>query len=264
MPQVSIIIPVYNAEHVLVRCIKSILMQDYDDWEAIFVDDGSRDGSADILIRYAEEDVRIRYLSQANAGPGAARNAGMRLATGEFLQFLDADDELPAGAIRALVEAMDGMDLAIGHFELCIGDEVSRRGLIKQLLTVNAEEFLELVIKWPGAYYYSAMWNKMYRRAVVERADLRFDEHIIWGEDCLFNMQYFCDVRAARYIPVIVYRYHRKLGGLSWGSVFQLHKGVRIKAKIYRALRHLYIQAGMYSKHRFRVYLYIFNVTLMD
>lgn len=90
--KISVIIPVYNAEKYLRKCVESVIAQTYTDWEMILVDDGSNDGSADIIDEYAGKDTRIRTIHQENAGPGVARNAGIRNALGEYIVFLDSDD----------------------------------------------------------------------------------------------------------------------------------------------------------------------------
>ena len=90
--KISVIVPVYNAEKYLEKCIESVLAQTYPNWELILVDDGSKDGSADIVDGYAARDTRIMAIHQENAGPGMARNKGIRVAHGEYIVFLDSDD----------------------------------------------------------------------------------------------------------------------------------------------------------------------------
>ena len=92
MPRISIVIPVFNAETHLRECLDSVRAQTFADWECICVDDGSTDGSPSVLAQYATSDPRIRVVRREHSNAGAARNAGMELARGEFLQFLDADD----------------------------------------------------------------------------------------------------------------------------------------------------------------------------
>lgn len=264
MPLVSVIIPVYNAQRCLPSCLESVLRQGFRDYEIILINDGSKDESLALCRAFADEDDRIRVIDQPNGGPGAARNAGLKIASGEYLLFIDSDDMLKEGAMQALVDGIAGHDVCIAHFQLCTGDKFSNRGLIKEHLSLDREDFLNTLIKWPGSYYYSALWNKLYSARIVREQGLRFDESIIWGEDCLFNMYYYHHVQKVCYIPVVVYSYYRKVTGLSWGSVFRLHKGMRIKRSIYLALRSLYVSSGLYRKHFWRVQRYIFNVTLMD
>lgn len=265
MPLVSLIVPVYNAQDSLRACLDSVLEQSYRHIQLILINDGSKDDSLAICNSYAARDPRILVIDQQNGGPGAARNAGLAVATGDYLQFIDSDDSLPPGSIEALVTAMEGHDLVVGHFEINVGDKWSDRGLVKEEHSMGRLQFLEKLIEWPGAYYYSALWNKLYARHIVEQAGLRFDESFIWGEDCLFNMRYYRHVQRVRYIPKVVYRYYRKVSGLSWGSVFQLHKGTRIKFRIYQALRSLYqMEEGLYRRFFWRVQIYIFNITFLD
>ncbi len=263
MALVSIIIPVYNAQRDLRRCLDSLLNQRFQNWEAIMVNDGSKDGSPQIMEEYCRRDSRFVAIHQKNGGPGSARNAALAIAKGKYLQFVDADDQIPANSTADLVEAMAGQDLAIGHFVIRDGERRYSRGLIKNALEAKRRQFLHLLIQWPGSYYYSALWNKLYLRSIVEHQGLLFQEDIIWGEDCLFNMGYYRHVGSVQYFTSEVYFYDRKVSGLSWGSVFQLHKGIRIKKMIYSALKRLYVEANLYYHYWLRVQLYIFNVTLM-
>lgn len=98
----SIIIPVYNVETYLCDCLDSVLNQTFHDWEAFCIDDGSTDGSADILKQYADKDDRIRIIAQRNAGTAAARNAGLKAAKGEYIFFLDSDDWIETKALQTL------------------------------------------------------------------------------------------------------------------------------------------------------------------
>ena len=263
---VSVIIPVYNARKYLDTCLDSLLGQSYAKLEIILVNDGSRDDSLALCRARAMQDARIVVVDQQNAGPGAARNAGIALAKGEYILFSDSDDIVLPGAVESLVRAMgEDCDVAIALFELCTdGKRTSVRGLIKEDLLLDKDEFLERLSRWPGAYYYSALWNKLYRHENITTHQILFHTDMIWGEDCLFNMEYDCHVQKACCVNMAVYRYNRRISGLSWNSLFQLHKGIRIKRSIYRALKRIYIQAGQYKKYYWHVQRYILNVTLMD
>ncbi|MCL1852015.1 MAG: glycosyltransferase [Peptococcaceae bacterium] len=121
MPTLSIILPAYNAEQYLDRCVRSVLSQSCQDWELIIVDDGSTDATADICNGFASEDTRIQIVRQPNAGVSAARNAGMRIATGRYTAFLDADDTLDPEAYTEMLAAMakHGADCCVcGYYKL--------------------------------------------------------------------------------------------------------------------------------------------------
>src|SRR5689334_23375145 len=117
MPRLSVVVPVYNVERYLDECLASLAAQHVEDFEAILVDDGSTDGSAAIARRHAGRDPRFRLVSQGNAGLGAARNAGVELARGEFLAFLDSDDKVPADGYARMLASLErtGSDFATGN-----------------------------------------------------------------------------------------------------------------------------------------------------
>ena len=98
--KVSIIVPMYNVENYIKQCVESVLLQDFFDWEMILVDDGSTDKSGRLADEYAAKDNRILVVHQENRGPGAARNAGLDAARGEYVYFLDSDDYIDAGLLN--------------------------------------------------------------------------------------------------------------------------------------------------------------------
>ena len=107
MPRVSLIVPVFNTAPFLRECLESVLAQTFPDWELVCVDDGSTDDSPRILAEYSARDERIVVLRQSNSGQGAARNAGLGKARGEYVLFLDSDDLLDSGALSDLVKICD-------------------------------------------------------------------------------------------------------------------------------------------------------------
>ena len=115
-PELSIIIPVYNAVNLLSRCLDSLLAQQFQDFEAICIDDGSTDRSAEILARYADSDVRIKILTQKNSGVYAARNTALAQARGQWIGFADADDVVDADFYQKLIAASkrDDVDIVMG------------------------------------------------------------------------------------------------------------------------------------------------------
>ena len=129
-PTVSIIVPVYNAEKTIGRCIDSILGQQYTDFELLLVDDGSKDGSGAICDSYALADSRVQVIHKENTGVSDTRNIGISRARGVYLQFLDSDDWITPDATKLLVEAAGehNCDLVISDFYRVVGERVSRKG----------------------------------------------------------------------------------------------------------------------------------------
>lgn len=121
---ISVIIPLYNAERFIEETLTSVQSQTYQDWECLVVDDGSTDNGADIVKRMAQSDARIKYVYQKNAGPSAARNYGLRLSNGEYIQFLDADDWFPPQRFERMLLAYSHLKPNVILFSnYCIGND---------------------------------------------------------------------------------------------------------------------------------------------
>lgn len=216
VPQVSIIVPVYNAAAHLKRCISSILAQDIDDLELILVDDGSTDGSAGLCDEAARRDARVRVIHQQNLGVSVARNAALDVARGTYLQFVDADDWLSAEASRLMVRAAErtGSDMVVTDFFRVVDKLASRKGDIDLDRPITPEEYADFMIENPADYYYGVIWNKLFRRDVVEEHRLRMDPELSWCEDFIFNMEYIVHTRLIYPLRVPVYYYVKTKGSL--------------------------------------------------
>lgn len=262
--RVTVVIPVYNAENWLDRCLDAVCSQSYRQLEILLVNDGSTDQSADILKTYGEKDSRITVIDQPNGGPAAARNTALKQATGEYVLFTDADDRLLPGAIEALVKAIDGCDMAIARYNLWIQNKMAEKGLQNVEVLLERRPFLMELMQNPGSFYYSALWNKLYRRDTIERYHLRFLPRLAWGEDFDFNMRYYSHVESVRCIPSVVYDYHWSTRGQTWRTLYELPRNIAIKRHLYYVFRGIYVKEGLYHQYRRIVNRYIFNVTLFD
>ena len=262
--RVTVIIPVYNAEKWLPRCLNAVCSQSYQDLEIILVDDGSTDQSVDIVNAYKEKDRRVRVIRRKNGGPAVARNSALDVATGEYVLFTDADDRLLPGAIETMVNAIDGCDMVIAHYNLWIQNKTAVKGLQTQDVLLDRNRFLMDLMQQPGSFYYSALWNKLYRRDRIEQYRLRFLPQLKWGEDFDFNMRYYKNVQSVRCIPYVVYDYHWSTKGQTWRTLFELPHNITIKRHLYHVFRNIYKDEGLYHQNRRIINRYIFNVTLFD
>lgn len=169
-PLISIIIPVYNVEKYLDRCLESIAGQTYTHWEAILVDDESPDACPRMCDAWAEKDSRIKVIHKKNAGPGYARNSGLDMAAGDYVTFVDSDDYLSADALEVMIARaeQDRSDMVIAQFARVLPDGTQLPSgyhvLTNRILT--QEEALGLV----GAPHSlpDYLWAKLYRRAVFQ------------------------------------------------------------------------------------------------
>ena len=174
--KLSIIIPVYNAEKTLDRCVESILSQEFCDYEIILVDDGSPDRSPTICDRWAEKDGRIRVIHKENGGPGDARNAGINTATGEWFTFIDSDDAIEKDTLRPLMEVTDK------HPEIKIFEYPIRvKGTWNYEPQDKAYPDVETYWSESRAYEHTFSCNKIFRRELFD--GLSFPKGRIVGED---------------------------------------------------------------------------------
>lgn len=185
--KVSIIIPVYNCEKYIEACISSVLKITAYDWELILVDDGSKDSSGDICESFANKDSRISVYHQKNSGPSAARNFGLTKASGEYVRFVDSDDEVLTG--ECLQD--ESADLVIMNAQLLNEKrEVLREINIGTSRLCLPHDLISSMDRKNKAAYLHYIWNKMYKLDIINKFALKFDETLKLGEDFVFNCQY--------------------------------------------------------------------------
>ena len=165
-PKVSIIIPIYNAQMHLNRCIDSVLKQDFEDFELLLMDDGSKDSSPEICDEYKKKDGRVIVVHKDNSGVSDTRNIAISLARGEYLQFLDSDDWITPDATGLLVRMAEEhqCEMVIADFYRVIGERLSAKGRIREDGVLSREEFAMEMMENPADFYYGVLWNKIYRR----------------------------------------------------------------------------------------------------
>lgn len=166
---ISIVIPVYNVEQCLNRCVESVNNQNYANMEIILIDDGSTDQSPQICDEWAERDARIKVIHQSNTGVGSTRNNGMAAAHGDFVAFVDSDDCLPNGALQEMVDRMliDESDLVIGKYADICGT-VRQNGYMCRWKGNRIISGLDLLKDADGYNYPFAMWGKLYKRSILQ------------------------------------------------------------------------------------------------
>ena len=262
-PTVSIIVPVYEAENTLQRCVDSILRQEYSDFELLLVDDGSPDRSGAICDAYAASDRRVRVIHKENAGVSAARNTALELAQGTYLQFLDSDDWITPDATKLLVRTAQSTrcDLVIADFYRVIGKRVSHKGGIDEDGVLSREEFAAHMMENPADFYYGVIWNKLYRRALVEQHCLRMDTSINWCEDFIFNLEYILHAETFAVLRAPIYYYVKTKGSLA-SQTASLSKNFRTKLRVFEYYNNFYkhvLDEKEYEKNRLQVYRFLLD-----
>lgn len=262
-PTVSIIIPIYNSELYLSQCLSSVQAQTFRDFQVLMVNDGSKDQSKQICLEFSLLDSRFILIDKQNSGVSDSRNMALTQATGKYLQFLDSDDWLPPNATASLVHSAEstGCDLCVGHFYRVSGDRMASRGHIKREQILTRKEYAAEMMKAPANYYYGVLWNKLYRRSLIDAAALRFDPSIKWGEDFLFNLQYLEHTRLISAIPVPVYYYRKREDSLV-NSDISLRRTIAMKKATFQAYKELYQKLELYEEQKGRIYSYFLSAAV--
>ncbi|MCF2305197.1 glycosyltransferase [Photobacterium carnosum] len=211
--EISIIIPVFNSDKYIKKCINSILEQSYSCLEVIIVNDGSTDNTRTICQELAINDSRIKYFEIENSGPAVARNYGLSKATGDYVGFVDADDTIDANMYQTMINAAEINDLDIvmcGYRTVSNIDTVDIRINIPCQLMETTESIKENIIK---RYYFgdsegiASLCNKIYKRKFLEQHNLRIDETRVRAEDYWFNLNAFMNCERFIFINECFYNY---------------------------------------------------------
>jgi len=270
-PLVSIIVPIYNAQDHIARCVESIRRQTYQNLEILLLNDGSKDVSLEVCRMYAKVDPRIVLIDKANSGVAATRNMGLREAKGKYLQFVDADDTIQPYATELLVRHAEESeaDLVIAHYNRISppkpraeGSQRPERPTRVQTFgflmegPMTKEEFAAGLMQEPASFYYGVMWNKLYRREIIMAHDIRCDEEFTWSEDMLFNLSYirYADSFYAIRTPLYYYSRRRKH---SLSASVNPAQVVTTKASLFKYYKELYVQLGLYDQYKLQIYSYL-------
>ena len=232
-PLVSIILPVYNAQNHIARCLESICAQSWQNIEVIVLNDGSKDQSLPVCEAFRAKDERIVLVDKANSGVSDTRNLGLKLASGKYVQFVDSDDYIDPDFTEHLVTAAEqnNADLVIAPYKMVIPagatkpeqvldklqDElgvmtVARPPEVREYGFLPAgvytqDEFARHLMDKPASYFYGVLWNKLYRRDLLVDHQIQFTSEVRWAEDLVFNMQYLEYANVLVSIPEAGYYY---------------------------------------------------------
>jgi glycosyltransferase involved in cell wall biosynthesis len=195
IPEISVIVPVYNVERYLCKCLDSILNQTFTNFELLLIDDGSLDASGQICDEYALKDVRIRVFHKENGGVSSARNLGLDNAKGKWIAFIDSDDWVDSTYLEHLLEGDEDVELRV-------------MGIIKQKRSkkwtkeVAHEELFLMDDFWRFYKLYMTYsiflgpYVKLFLLAVINKINIRFNPSLSYGEDCIFNLQYLSQIKS--------------------------------------------------------------------
>lgn len=217
-PLVSIIIPIYNSESYLKKCLDSILNQPFRDFELILVNDGSTDSSFDICKQYLLDD-RVTLLNQKNLGPSVARNKALEYSSGSWICFVDSDDWIDNSYFKPLIDYKDIADVIYFGFSQHYADGIS---VIRELPNkiVDGKDNIRNTIFWmkknsQNWCFFGYTCNKFFRASIIVDHNIKFDSTLSWHEDEVFTLDCFKHIESIAFSSISPYHYQYVSGGLT-------------------------------------------------
>ena len=280
-PLVSIIVPVYNVQNSVARCLESICAQTWKNLEIILVNDGSKDESFAVCEQFREKDARIVLVDKANTGVSDTRNCGMSLAKGKYVQFVDSDDYIDPDFTERLVTAAETnhADLVIAPYWMVIPanstkvgqklesiqenlgidekypDEVHEYGFLPEGI-YDRDTFALRLMEKPASFFYSVLWNKLYRRDILMDNHLQFTSEVRWAEDLVFNLEYILYANVFVSIPKAGYHYVQNPESICHTQI-NLVSIVQNKIQVFRYYKELYTKLGLYDQVQPQLYKFL-------
>lgn len=204
--KVSVIVPIYNAEKYIEKCIESVMNQSLKEIEVILINDGSEDSSEEKCKQYVNKYEYIQLVNQKNSGQGAARNLGMSLAKGECIFFLDADDYLPQDALEILYNKIitTNSDMVCGTSESVFKDGTKIRKAMQLNEMEKQESGKDIILKTKYKDISPMVWLYMYRKSFIEKNNLVFPIGL-FHEDCEFNLKTYYYANKISFIKDVTY-----------------------------------------------------------
>lgn len=250
----SVIIPVFNTESYLDKCIHSVFESGLKDFEIIIINDGSTDHSEDVVRKYLVEYPNIcHYYRQENKGVSSARNLGLKISNGNLIMFLDSDDYL-------IKDSLINIDL-IKNYEFCSFFQKNSHNTYETLF-LNKDNIIEYISKiLLGEENYSAPWSKIYKKDIIDRNKIEFNEQLPIGEDMLFNIEYLCNCSSI--IEVNKKIYHQNKRNDSATASYIRHKE-EIDIKFNMQLKSDLVKYTNFESTQYLVYDNIINSTVAN
>lgn len=218
---ISIVIPVYNLEGYIAKCIDSIVNQSYKNIEIIIIDDGSTDKSPEIIKIYENKDRRIQYYFQDNKGPGSARNIGIKKAQGSWITFVDGDDTVSPKFIEKLYFATTkhNCDMALCNF-IMENDKPNNEKPIVKILN-SKDEIAEIMLKdmWKYKICTFMSFGKLMKTEIIKRNNIKFPENINNAEDLIFSIDYWSEISSGIYLKECLYTHSPRKNSLSRSKI---------------------------------------------
>ncbi len=266
-PMFSIIIPVYNVEQYLAQCLDSVLAQTFTDFEVICINDGSKDSSLSILREYEKKDKRIKVIDRENGGVSAARNTGVEAAQGEYIAYLDSDDAYVAKLLKKINDEIEATKADIVVFGIKDMIDSAPDAWFDFVATTSSAYFSPFdpyaLLYQPGAYPF--MWRNVFRREMLVKNHVTFDERLKLGEDTVYQFMAFPYAHRIRYIPDKLYLYRRMRKNSATKEAHEnLDKMIRTHVTIVNEIVQGWTERGLMEQYGDKLYPWILNFMIPD
>lgn len=239
-PKLSVVIPVYNVENFLDRCVQSVVNQTLQDIEIILINDESPDNCPQMCDEYAKQDKRIKVVHKENGGLGYARNSGLDVATGEYVTFLDSDDFVELNAYETLYNEVHANQLDICYFQHCRyindGTKIYKNNLVKEIEYVESNELVQrFLLNMVGAHptekkprdYSMSVCMGIFRLDIIKNRNIRFvSEREIASEDLIFHLSLLPYINKIGILPDVFYNYYVNSGSIT--NTYNEQKYIRL------------------------------------
>lgn len=259
--EITIIVPIYNAQKYIRKCIDSILKQTYKNFQLILINDGSTDKSLEICKEYKELDNRVKLIDKVNEGVSIARNVGIKNAEGDYIVFIDADDYIEKNYLEKLIQNKK-YDFVMCSYKECLDGKIKKIVRHKENEFCNNQEVKNMVSFRDIVNSLSVPWMKMFKRDIIYTNSILFKENISYGEDTIFVLEYLANCKNAKILSDSLYNYNITEGSLSRKYI------INIKDKLDNIIEVL--QKNKYSKKTINMNLFrnirtiIFNERLSE
>ncbi len=203
--KISVIIPIYNSEKSLEKLFFSIDKNYREDIEYILINDGSKDNSYKLCEEFKNTHKNVLYRYQENKGVSAARNNGIEISSGQYVMFIDSDDSIESGFFDYFLTVNDRIDFAITGYSI-VENENTIQSFLCQDFIGTTEKFLEKIGYYTNPPYLYSPWAKIFKKSIIDKNGLRFDENITYGEDVIFvleflkNTEYIQSIKGSKYL----------------------------------------------------------------
>lgn len=211
MHLISFIIPTYNSCDLLKRCISSILKIKAANIEIIVIDDGSSDGTKELIESMNSQ--KVKYFYQENSGVSAARNRGISISEGDYIFFIDADDEFNSNEFESVLLELEKSECELYIFSHLVikGKKIKHQIYPNEVLSLDIKDNLQSIVSLPIGY----VWNKLYKKSIIVENSIVFDKELKYGEDFHFNLVFLSYIRSIRVSSKIFYHYYLNKGTAS-------------------------------------------------